>query len=72
MKIFLKTGRSHQIRVQLAAVGFPILGDPKYGNRQINSRLYEESGLKSQLLHSAQFTLLDMEKKLYGTCSAHF
>ncbi|MBU4439387.1 MAG: hypothetical protein KJ779_07465, partial [Firmicutes bacterium] len=33
-----------------------------YGNRQINSRLYEESGLKSQLLHSAQFTLIDMNK----------
>lgn len=62
MKIILKTGRSHQIRVQLAAMGFPILGDPKYGSRPINSRLYEESGLKSQLLHSAQYTLTDMKK----------
>ena len=62
LKVLLKTGRSHQIRVQLAAVGFPILGDPKYGSRQVNSRLYEESGLKSQLLHSAQYTLTDMKK----------
>ncbi|MDO9493149.1 RluA family pseudouridine synthase [Acetobacterium sp.] len=62
LKVILKTGRSHQIRVQLAAVGFPILGDPKYGSRQVNSRLYEESGLKSQLLHSAQYTLTDMKK----------
>lgn len=62
MKIILKTGRSHQIRVQLAAVGFPVVGDPKYGSRLINSRLYEEFGLKSQLLHSAQYTLTDMKK----------
>lgn len=62
MKIILKTGRSHQIRVQLATMGFPIVGDPKYGSRPINSRLYEESGLKSQLLHSAQYTLIDIKK----------
>ncbi len=29
----LETGRSHQIRVQAAASGFPLLGDPKYGAR---------------------------------------
>jgi len=62
LKIILKTGRSHQIRVQLSAMGFPILGDPKYGNRLINSRMYEESGLSSQLLHSAQYTLTDIKK----------
>ncbi|HAR44394.1 MAG TPA: hypothetical protein DCS07_17485, partial [Bdellovibrionales bacterium] len=28
----LETGRSHQIRVQAAAEGFPLLGDPKYGS----------------------------------------
>ncbi|AFA47889.1 RluA family pseudouridine synthase [Acetobacterium woodii] len=62
LKVILKTGRSHQIRVQLAAVGLPIIGDPKYGNRLVNNRLYEESGLKSQLLHSAIFTLTDRDK----------
>lgn len=31
LKIELKTGRFHQIRAQLAALGFPILGDLKYG-----------------------------------------
>ncbi|WP_286946853.1 RluA family pseudouridine synthase [Acetobacterium sp. UBA5834] len=62
LKIILKTGRSHQIRVQLSAMGLPIVGDPKYGSRLVNSRLYEESGLKSQLLHSARYTLPDMNK----------
>ncbi|MBC3887077.1 RluA family pseudouridine synthase [Acetobacterium paludosum] len=62
LKITLQTGRSHQIRVQLSAMGYPILGDPKYGNRHINSRLYEDFGVKNQLLHSAEFTLTTMNK----------
>jgi 23S rRNA pseudouridine1911/1915/1917 synthase len=33
MQITLKTGRHHQIRAQLAAMGHPILGDRKYGSR---------------------------------------
>src|SRR5690625_8032520 len=35
LKIKLETGRSHQIRVQLAGFGFPLYGDQKYG-AQIN------------------------------------
>jgi len=62
MKITLGTGRSHQIRVQLSAMGYPILGDPKYGNRRLNIRLYEDFGVRSQLLHSASFTLIPMNK----------
>jgi 23S rRNA pseudouridine1911/1915/1917 synthase len=34
LEIEPKTGRSHQIRVQLASRGFPILGDKKYGSRE--------------------------------------
>ncbi|NLW47823.1 MAG: RluA family pseudouridine synthase [Firmicutes bacterium] len=33
LKIVLGTGRSHQIRVQLAAIGHPLYGDQKYGSR---------------------------------------
>ena len=31
LKVILKTGRAHQIRVQLAGTGLPIIGDAKYG-----------------------------------------
>lgn len=30
------TGRTHQLRVQLSALGHPILGDDRYGNREFN------------------------------------
>ncbi len=37
-EIRLFTGRTHQIRVQLAAIGCPVLGDDKYGDRDANRR----------------------------------
>ncbi len=52
LEVELLTGRSHQIRAQLAAIGHPIIGDPKYGNRVENSRFMQRYGLKHQLLHA--------------------
>ena len=37
VRIRLHTGRSHQIRVQFASRGFPLVGDHKYGARDENS-----------------------------------
>lgn len=47
----LKTGRTHQIRVHLAHLGFPILGDEKYGDFTLNKQL-QKSGLKRMALHA--------------------
>ncbi len=48
----LKTGRTHQIRVHLAHVGFPIAGDDKYGAFDANKRLMKQ-GLNRMFLHAA-------------------
>lgn len=47
----LKTGRTHQIRVHLAHLGFPIAGDDKYGDFALNKVLARE-GLKRMFLHA--------------------
>lgn len=47
----LKTGRTHQIRVHLAHLGFPIAGDDKYGDFAFNREL-QKNGLKRMFLHA--------------------
>ena len=47
----LKTGRTHQIRVHLAHLGYPIAGDDKYGDFPLN-KLLAKQGLKRMFLHA--------------------
>lgn len=47
----LKTGRTHQIRVHLSHLGFPIAGDDKYGDFASNKSLMKQ-GLKRMFLHA--------------------
>jgi 23S rRNA pseudouridine955/2504/2580 synthase len=52
----LKTGRTHQIRVHLAHLGFPIAGDDKYGDFGANKKLASQ-GLRRMFLHAASLEL---------------
>ena len=64
LEVKLITGRSHQIRAHLAAIGHPILGDTKYGNADTNRIYRERYGLKSQLLHSCRLTMPELKGEL--------
>ena len=48
----IKTGRTHQIRVHLAHLGFPIAGDDKYGDFPLNKEL-AHAGLMRMFLHAS-------------------
>ena len=51
VSITLITGRTHQARVHAAASGHPIVGDEKYGIKQVNS-FYRSIGLRRLFLHA--------------------
>ena len=52
VNIEISTGRTHQIRVHLAHVGHPVIGDEQYGSRTQSKRI---------LLHSSRIKILDYE-----------
>lgn len=52
LEVRIETGRMHQIRVHLAAIGYPVVGDKIYGNRKFNRKFAENYGLKRQFLHA--------------------
>ncbi|MCL5261358.1 MAG: 23S rRNA pseudouridine(955/2504/2580) synthase RluC [Gammaproteobacteria bacterium] len=59
----IHTGRTHQIRVHAATIGFPVAGDEKYGDKKFN-QLLKQYGLHRLFLHaeSLSFTLPDGKK----------
>ncbi len=52
LKLILETGRTHQIRVHMAYIGHPVVGDPVYASRRKNY------GLSGQALHSRAITFV--------------
>jgi 23S rRNA pseudouridine1911/1915/1917 synthase len=50
LRVRLETGRTHQIRAHLAAIGNPVVGDPQYGGSSSGLRI----GLSRQFLHASK------------------
>ena len=54
IKVKLITGKTHQIRAQLQRMGYPIVGDTKYGDKQTNIDFRQRYRLRNQLLHCGE------------------
>ena len=73
----LRSGRTHQIRVHCAHLGYPIAGDEKYGDFALNKSLPKE-GLKRMFLHAWKISfphpltgqLMTLEAPLPGALDA--
>lgn len=61
LRVKLETGRTHQIRVHLASIGYPIIGDNVYGNSKANTEAKTRYQMKRQALHAHT-----LELELYG------
>ena len=64
VEVELITGKTHQIRVHMASIGHPILGDYKYGDRNWNEKYKAEYGIESQLLYACRLEFGKLEKPL--------
>jgi 23S rRNA pseudouridine955/2504/2580 synthase len=64
LQVKLITGRSHQIRAHLASIGYPVLGDFKYGDQKTNHYFKKKYGLTFQLLHSYRMVFPAIEGEL--------
>ena len=58
LEVRLETGRMHQIRLQSASRGFPILGDAQYGSTVPFGEQYDDTRLRGIALHARSITFL--------------
>lgn len=63
IEVELLTGRTHQIRVHMQAIGHPVIGDGVYGERSLNEKFKKNFGLKRQFLHAHRLEFSDLRKK---------
>ncbi|MDE6972560.1 MAG: RluA family pseudouridine synthase [Lachnospiraceae bacterium] len=64
VEVELITGKPHQIRIHMAGIGHPILGDYKYGDRNWNDLYKKKYRISSQMLYACRLE--------FGTCKPPF
>lgn len=70
LEVIIETGRTHQIRVHLSAIHYPVVGDPVYGKSSIPSCLSPKlimllKNFKRQALHAKNLGIIHPETKEY-------
>jgi len=67
LRVKIDTGRTHQIRVHLSSIGFPIVWDVVYGKKEVNETVKKKYWLSRQALHSHELRI-----DLYGEMRTFF
>ena len=70
LEIELETGRTHQIRVQAASRGHPVLGDKQYGSTVAFGPQFEDERLQAIALHARSLSFRDPETRQTVTVTA--
>ena len=72
LDVTLLTGRTHQIRVHMAYIKHPIVGDSKYGDFKVNRLFKQEYGFSSQFLHAYKMGFGDLPEPLANLSRKEF
>ena len=72
LDVTLLTGRTHQIRVHMAYINHPIVGDSKYGDFETNKEFKQKFGFSSQFLHAYKMGFGDLPAPLTNLSRKEF
>ncbi len=64
LEVELLTGRTHQIRVHMAYINHPVIGDSKYGDYELNKEIESKYGFKNQFLEAYQLDFHKLDNPL--------
>lgn len=64
LEVELLTGRTHQIRVHMAYINHPVIGDSKYGDYELNKEIENKYGFKNQFLIAYQLDFNNLNNPL--------
>ena len=64
VNVQILTGRTHQIRVHLASIGYPVVGDAKYGDFKVNKEIKEKYKFENQFLTAYKLSFKNLKGHL--------
>lgn len=71
VEVTILTGKSHQIRAHLSSIGYPLIGDGKYGDKKTNDYFRKNHQIRYQMLHSYLYRI-DLDSKELNCCNREF